>query len=67
MANQARLEKLLNAVTDYVGKEKTRIEEEVNFLKAIQGGRTGGAALQSRLAADATKLAEASLAEYLEG
>lgn len=67
MANKARLNSLLSAVREYVKKEKERLNEEVQFLEDIKKGRTGGAALQSRLAADATKLAEASLAEYLEG
>lgn len=67
MANQARVDTLLRAVEKYVEEEKKRLNEEVEFLKAIKGGRTGATSLQNRLAGDAVKLAEASLAEYLEG
>lgn len=51
----SRVKALADAVKDYTGKEKTRIDNEVKSLQAILDGRTGGAGVQKI----ATKVVEA--------
>ena len=56
MADRAsRVQALADAVKEYTGKEKTRIENEVKALEAILKGRTGGAGVQK----SSTKVVEA--------
>lgn len=61
-----RLDALEQSVKDYVSKEKTRIDNEVQFLKDVLKGRTGGAAV-SRAVEAVSSVAYNSLTSYLYG
>lgn len=63
----SRLDDLKQAVDDYVSKEKTRIGNEVQVLKAILNGRTAGAGIQASSTAVVAAVAESDLTDYLKG
>jgi len=58
----SRVQALADAVKEYAGKEKTRIDNEVKILEAILNGRTGGAGVQ----ASSTKVVEAVASNDLQ-
>lgn len=62
-----RLAELKSAVDEYVGKERTRLENEGKSLKAILDGRTGGKGIQKDAQATVSKLAGADLYYFLAG
>jgi hypothetical protein len=62
-----RLSELESKTKEYVKKEKTRIENEVQVLEAVLKGRTGGAGVQKISVTVVTAAAENDLASYLKG
>lgn len=67
MSRSSRLQDLKNATHDYVGQERTRLQNEVTVLEAILRGRTAGAGIQANSVAVVQAVAESDLASYLKG
>lgn len=67
MSRSSRLDALKSATDDYVGKEKTRIENEVKVLEAVLKGRTAGAGIQKNSVAVVSAVAFSDLASFLKG
>lgn len=61
----ARLNRLKLAVTEYVAKEKLRIDTEVRMLKAVARGRRAGEAAGMLPILLVRKAAEKDLEEFL--
>ena len=61
----SRVQALADAVKEYTGKEKTRIENEVKVMEAILKGRTGGAGVQASTVAVVEAVAKNDLQAYL--
>jgi hypothetical protein len=64
-ARIARLERLKAAVTDYVEKEKERIEREVGLLEAVKSGRSAGEGAGTFPIETVSRAAEKDLYAYL--
>lgn len=62
-----RLEALLSAVNDYIGKERTRLQNEKKSLQAILDGRTGGKGIQKDAQEAVSAAAGNDLNYYLAG
>jgi hypothetical protein len=60
-----RLQQLQQATHDYVGKEQTRIDNEVSSLQAILNGRTAGAGVQQSSNQVVQAVAQSDLTAYL--
>lgn len=67
MSRDSRLQDLKQATDDYVKSEKDRLSNEVQYLKAVLQGRTGGAGIQANSVAVVQAVAEADLATFLRG
>jgi len=61
----SRVQSLKDAVTDYIGKEKTRISNEVSALESILSGRTGGAGVQTSSTQVVSAVASNDLNQFL--
>ena len=62
-----RLGQLKAAVDEYVGKERTRLQNEQKSLKAILDGRTGGKGIQKDAQSATSKVAGSDLSYFLAG
>jgi hypothetical protein len=62
---QQMLEELQTAAKEYTSKERTRLKNEAEVLKAILSGRTGGAGIQKLNMEMVSAVAKQSLDAYL--
>ena len=62
-----RVQALQQATLDYIGKEKSRIDNEVQVLNNILSGRTGGAGVQQPSKQQLAAVAQSDLNAYLAG
>ena len=63
----ANLDALKSSVDEWVAKEKTRIEEEIAFLRKVLRGRTGSNKANSTNLAQSLKLVTAEIDSFLIG
>lgn len=63
----ANLDALKTAVDEWIAKEKTRIEEEVTFLRKVLKGRTGSEEANSTNLAKSLELVVAEIDSFLIG
>jgi len=63
----ANLDALQSAVEEWVAKEKTRIEEEIAFLRKVLKGRTGSEEANSTNLAASLDLVNAEIDSFIIG
>ena len=63
----ANLDALKEAVDEWVAKEKTRIEEEITFLRKVLKGRTGSEVANSTNLAKSLELVNAEIDSFIIG
>ncbi len=64
---QSRVTDLQKTATQYITKEQNRISNEVQVLKAVLSGRTGGQGVQTSSAAAVSAIAYNDLNNFLLG
>lgn len=62
-----RLNRLQSAFTEWHGREKSRLEDEVTFLKSVLRGRTGSERLSRANTAEAEVLVVNDISTFLSG